>query len=146
MPGTVTMGTLSGLAPTLTAVRLALHVLGATVWVGGQIVLLGLVPTARTIGPDAPRRLAGAFARLAWPAYALLVLTGIWNVSTFTFSQQTTAWKVVLVVKVVLVALAGLATVLHGRARTRAGLAVWGSVAGVSSVAALYMGILLAGP
>lgn len=140
------IGAITGLAPTLTAVRLFLHVLGATVWVGGQIVMLGLVPTARTIGSDAPRRLAQAFARLAWPAYALLVVTGFWNISTFRFSEQTTAWKVVLGVKVALVALAGLATFLHSRAESRGALAVWGSVAGVSSVAALYMGILLSGP
>ncbi|MGP8060021.1 MAG: hypothetical protein ACLP9C_10335 [Acidimicrobiales bacterium] len=140
------LATLGGLAPTLTAVRLFLHVLGATVWVGGQIVMLGLVPAARTIGADAPRRLARAFARLAWPAYALLVVTGFWNVSTFSFAEQTTAWKVVLAVKVALVALAGLATLLHSRAGSRGALAVWGSIAGISSVAALYMGILLAGP
>ncbi len=82
------LATLGGLAPTLTAVRLFLHVLGATVWVGGQIVMLGLVPAARTIGADAPRRLARAFARLAWPAYALLVVTGFWNVSTFSFADR----------------------------------------------------------
>ena len=139
-------GGLSGLAPTSTAVRLSLHVLGATVWVGGQIVMLGLVPTARSMGPEAPRRLARAFARLAWPAYALLVVTGFWNISTFTLADQTTAWKVVLAVKVALVALAGLATALHARADSRGALAVWGSVAGVSSVAALYLGVALAGP
>ncbi len=48
--------------------------------------------------------------------------------------------------KVALVALAGLATLLHSRAGSRGALAVWGSIAGISSVAALYMGILLAGP
>ncbi len=89
--------------------------------------------------------LARAFARLAWPAYAVLVVTGLWNVSTFHWSAQSTAWKTVLIVKVVVVAVAGLATLLHSRARSRAALAIWGSVAGLASVAALVMGVLLAG-
>jgi putative copper export protein len=136
----------SGTAPAVDAVRLGLHVLAATVWVGGQIVMLGLLPAARSIGGDAPKQLARAFARLAWPAYALLWITGLWNISTFTFSDQSTAWKVVLWVKVVLVAVAGAATFLHGRARSRAGLAAWGSIAGIASIAALFMGVALAGP
>jgi putative copper export protein len=137
---------MSGLAPAVTAVRLGLHVLAATVWVGGQFVMLGLVPAARRIGTDAPRTLANAFARLSWPAFAVLVVTGFWNVATFHFADQTTAWKVVLVVKIVVVALAGLAALLHSRSRTKAGLAAWGSIAGLASVAALFMGVLLAGP
>lgn len=136
----------SDLAPALTIVRLGLHVLAAAVWVGGQIVLLGLLPTARGIGADAPRKLANAFARVAWPAYAVLVLTGFWNISTFHFSQQSTAWKVTLVVKLVVVALAGLATALHTRATSRRATAIWGAVAGLSSITALFMGIALAGP
>jgi putative copper export protein len=137
---------LSGLAPAVTAVRLGLHVLAATVWVGGQFVMVGLVPTARRLGTAAPRALANAFARLSWPAYAVLVVTGVWNVSTFHFADQTTAWKAVLVAKIVVVAVAGVAALLHSRARTKAGLAAWGSIAGLASVAALFMGILLAGP
>jgi hypothetical protein len=49
------------------------------------------------------------------------------------------------VVKIVVVALAGLATLLHSRAASKGALALWGSVAGLASVAALVMGILLAG-
>ncbi len=52
----------------MTAFRLFVHVLSASVWVGGQIVLVGLVPTVRELGPDAPRRVARAFNRIAWPA------------------------------------------------------------------------------
>lgn len=136
----------SGTAPVVTTIRLTLHVLAAAVWVGGQIVMLGLLPTARSLGGDAPKRLAQAFARLAWPAYAVLVVTGFWNVSTFTFSQQSAAWKAVLVVKLVVVALAGVATFLHTRATSRGAIAAWGAIAGLSSVLALVFGILLAGP
>jgi len=138
--------TAQGLAPALTTLRLGLHVLAAAVWVGGQIVMAGLVPVARRLESGAPKVLAQAFARLSWPAFVVVVATGFWNVSTFHFADQTTAWKVVLGVKIAIVALAGVAAFLHSRATTKAGLAAWGSVAGVCSIAALFMGVLLAGP
>ena len=58
------------------AIRLFVHVLAATVWVGGQLTLAGLVPGARRLGQDAPRVLARRFNRIAWPAFVVLVVTG----------------------------------------------------------------------
>ena len=46
-------------------VRLFIHVLAATVWVGGQITLGGLVPVVRKLGPEATRSVARQFNRLA---------------------------------------------------------------------------------
>ena len=133
------------LPPALLTIRLTLHVLAATVWVGGQIVMAGLVGPARGLGPDAPRTLARAFARLAWPAYLVLLVTGVWNISAVGYSTMDTAWKAVLIGKIAVVVLAGVGVLLHQRATTKRGLAVWGSVGGLASVAALVMGILLAG-
>jgi putative copper export protein len=133
------------LAPALTALRLSLHVAAATVWVGGQIVLVGLLPTVRRLSDEAPRSIARAFARLSWPAFAVLVATGIWNIAATHPSHQTTAWRVVLGVKIAVVALAGLAAYLHGRSTSRAGLAVWGSLSGSAALVALVLGVLLAG-
>src|SRR3984957_7481371 len=133
------------LASGLDTLRLTLHVLSASVWVGGQIVMMGLIGPARPLGSDAPKNLARAFARMAWPAYAVLVITGFWNLSTFQWADQRTAWKAVLIAKIVVVAMAGVGSLLHARASTRTALAVWGSVAGLASVAALVMGVLLAG-
>jgi len=48
------------LAPWVDTLRLSLHVLAASVWVGGQIVMLGLVGPSRGFGPDAPPALARA--------------------------------------------------------------------------------------
>ncbi len=132
------------LAPALDGVRLSLHVLAAAVWVGGQLTIAGLVPAARQVSDDAPRVLGRAFARLAWPAFALLVITGFWNIAAVHPSKQTTAWQVVLWVKLAVVVLAGVSTLLHQRANSRAAIAVWGSVAGSTSIAALVMGVLLA--
>jgi putative copper export protein len=133
------------LASGLDTLRLTLHVLAATVWVGGQIVMTGLVGPSRQIGSDAPKMLARAFARMAWPAFVVLVATGIWNVTAVHYSSQDSAWKAVLMAKIAVVIVAGVAVALHQRAGTKRQLAFWGSVGGVASVAALVMGILLAG-
>jgi putative copper export protein len=135
----------NGLAPALDTLRLTLHVLAATVWVGGQIVMTGLVGPARALGNDATKVLARAFARLAWPAFLVLVATGIWNVTAVHYSSQSSAWKAVLMAKILVVIVAGIAVGLHQRATTKGQLALWGSVGGTASVAALVMGILLAG-
>ena len=134
----------ASLAPAIDGVRLTLHVLAAAVWVGGQITVAGLLPTARSLGQDAPRRVARAFARVSWPAYAVLIITGFWNVSA-TSKGQPSAWKVVLGVKIAVVVMAGVAAWLHTVSRTRAGLAVWGAVGSISSLAALTLGVFLAG-
>jgi len=133
------------LAPTVEAIRLFLHVLAATVWVGGQIVVAGMVPTARGMGAGAPAALARAFARISWPAYGLLVVTGFWNIAADHVSAQRSAWQAVLAVKIAVVALAGVAALLHGRSRSTGAVAFWGGVTALASVAALFMGILLAG-
>jgi putative copper export protein len=133
------------LAPALDTVRLTLHVLAAAVWVGGQIVMTGLVGPARGLGGDATKTLARAFARMAWPAFLVLILTGIWNITAVHASSATSAWKAVLMAKIVIVLIAGVAVGLHQRATSKAQLALWGSVGGLASVTALVMGILLAG-
>ncbi|HUY21840.1 MAG TPA: hypothetical protein VMV22_05825 [Acidimicrobiales bacterium] len=132
------------LAPALDGLRLSVHVLAASVWVGGQITMVGLLPAARGLGEGAPRALARAFGRVQWPAYGLLVVTGLWNVSSDHAGQSHT-WQAVLGVKITVVVLAGLAAYLHARATTRRGLAVWGAIASLSSLGALVLGVFLAG-
>jgi putative copper export protein len=129
---------------TLETVRLFLHVLAATVWVGGQITLAGLVPGLRNLSPDAPRAVGRRFAQLAWPAYAVLVATGIWNVvaEDVTWSGR---YGTTLIVKIVVVAISGSSAWVHGISRSRRLLAVSGAVAGVSAIAALFLGVLLHG-
>ncbi|MGH9021458.1 MAG: hypothetical protein ACRDV0_10705 [Acidimicrobiales bacterium] len=138
------MAAVQQLAPAVDGLRLALHVLAAAVWVGGQITLAGLLPTARGFGTDAPRALARACARVEWPAYAVLLGTGVWNVAAVG-SHAGHAWQAVLGVKLAVVLLAGVATWLHTRATSRAALAAWGAIGSLSSVAALVLGVLLAG-
>jgi putative copper export protein len=124
-------------------VRLFAHVLAATVWVGGQLTLAFLVPPLRRLGAQLPRAAAQAFNRVAWPAFAVLVVTGIWNVFAVR-GQVHGAYEVTLWVKIALVAVSGLTAWLHARATSATGLAVFGALTGLSAIAALFAGILLA--
>jgi putative copper export protein len=133
------------LSPAVNGIRLTLHILAATIWVGGQFTVAGLLPTVRGLGEDASKKVARALAVLLWPAFVVLVITGLWNVSTITFKDAPSAWKAVLMVKIVVVVIAGVGVFLHQRSTSKRGLAVWGSVGATASVAALVMGVFLAG-
>ena len=123
-------------------VRLFVHVLAATIWVGGQLTLAGLVPGLRRVSPEAPRLVARRFNLIAWPAFAVLVATGVANVVAVK-PEWSSAYGRTLEVKLAFVALSGIAAFVHSRARSRRGLAVWGAVSGLSAVAALLLGVLL---
>jgi putative copper export protein len=124
-------------------IRLFLHVLAATVWVGGQLTLAGLVTTVRDIDVAAPRLVARRFNLIAWPAFAVLIATGVWNLLEIHIDDRSTEYQVTLLVKLMIVALSGIAAFLHTVSRTRTGLAVWGALSGLSSVAALFFGVWL---
>ena len=124
-------------------VRVFLHVVAAAVWVGGQFTLAGLLGTVRGLGDDAPRAVARAFARVAWPAYGVLVLTGIWNLLEVEIGDQSSEYTVTLAVKVLVVVASGVAAAAHAVSRSRAVLAIGGAVAGVTSLAAVFLGVML---
>lgn len=128
---------------TLDALRLFLHVVAATVWVGGQLVLAALVPALRRVSAEAPRAAARAFDRVAWPAFGVLVVTGVWNV--VALGDRGAAYRTTLIVKLVLVAASGITAFLHARATSRSALAVFGTLTGVTALGALFVGIVLAG-
>ena len=128
----------------LDALRLFLHVLAATVWVGGQLTLAALVPALRAAGADIPRVAARRFNVVAWPAFGVLIATGVWNIVAER-DQVHGRYETTLIVKLVLVAVSGLSAWLHTRSRSTAGLAVFGALTAASALAALLLGVVLAG-
>jgi len=124
---------------TVADVRLFLHVLAATIWVGGQITLGALVPALR--GFEGVTKVAARrYNMIAWPAFAVLALTGVWNILDGDIggpAQRT------LEVKLVFVLLSGVAAFLHTRATSKAGLAVWGALGALGALAALFFGVQL---
>ena len=128
---------------TAATVRIFLHVLAASVWVGGQLTLAGLVPGLRAIDPEAPRAVARRFSRVAWPAYAVVVATGVWNLVEVDIGDTSTEYQTTVFVKLLVVAASGIAAAYHQRARSRRGLAVGGALSGLTALTALALGVLL---
>jgi uncharacterized membrane protein len=113
-------------------IRLFLHVLAATVWVGGQLTL-------------APRTIARRFNRIAWPAFGVLFLTGLWNLAETHVGDRSSEWIATLFAKLAIVALSGISAALHTRAATKKALAIWGALSGLSALLALFYGVQLHG-
>ena len=127
-------------------IRLFLHVVAAMVWVGGQIVLAALVPAVRRAGGrDSTRVVARRFQFVAWPAFAFLVATGVWNLMEVDVGDQSSAYLTTLTVKLGLVVVSGLCAFGHTMlARRRPALG--GALAGVALLAALgatFLGVLI---
>jgi putative copper export protein len=133
------------LASALDILRLSLHVLAATIWVGGQFVLAGLLGTVRTMGEGAPKKIAQAFGRMSWPAYWLLIATGVWNYLAIDHKAATSSWNAAFGVKMLMVVLAGLGSYLHTKAKTPQARGIYAGVASLASVAALVLGVAIAG-
>lgn len=134
------------LAVSWDTIRLFLHVLAATIWVGGQLTLAALVPALRRFGAEVPRAAARRFNQVAWVAFAVLLVTGVWNIVAVRGQiSHDDSYRVTLIVKLVVVGVSGVTAALHARARSATGRAVFGALTGTSAMAALFLGVLLAG-
>ncbi|WP_420638689.1 CopD family protein [Candidatus Poriferisocius sp.] len=123
--------------------RVFLHILGAAVWVGGQIVVAALVPALRRVGPEATQAAARQFARVAWPFFAVAVVSGIWNLAEVEFDDVATSYHVTLTVKVVLVIATGVAAWRHSVATNPRRIALTGALSGLTAVGTVLVGVAL---
>ena len=132
------------------------HVIAACVWIGGQATVALLIPLLR--GHGALARLAGQrYQTVAWPAYAILVITGLANVSNAGLEWSTLFDSPpgrTLAVKLGLVAVSGLAAGVHAflqapwhsdpAAGRPVAAAVLGSVSLLTAVLAALYGVAIA--
>ena len=127
----------------LESIRLFLHVTAATVWVGGQLTLLGLLPVLRAFGSDAPNAAAQRFNRIAWLAFGVLFVTGIWSLLAESPSSRGPAWNATLGLKLLMVAATGIAAAFHAGARSKAIFAAGSAVSLFAGLAAVLLGVML---
>ena len=127
----------------LDAIRTFLHLFGVAGWVGGQVLMVGLMPVLRSLGPDAPKAAAQRFARVAWPCFALAVVTGLWGLAEVGLGDRDTDYLVTLLVKLLLVALSGTSAALHATTRSPALRGATGGVGFLAALGALLAGALL---
>jgi putative copper export protein len=130
---------------TTSDIRLFLHVLGASVWVGGQIIFLALVPVLRRLGNDVLKPVARQMTRILLVGFALVIATGIWNLVAVDLGSQSQAYRTTLYVKLAAVAVSGLAAWIHMRVTGARARALWGATTGLAALVALLLGVVLAG-
>ena len=123
-------------------IRVTLHVLAASIWVGGQIVLIALMPTLQRKAPEAVVPAARAFAWVAWPAFGVLMLTGFWSM-TASGLMLDPASRTTILMKMVLMLLSGAGVGLHTFAKRPAFKAIWGTVGLLAALGALLLGVSL---
>lgn len=125
-------------------IRIFLHILGVTVWVGGQVVMLSLLPVLRASGvEELPAQAAQAFQRVAWPAFALAFVTGIWNIFEVDMADATTAYSMTFGIKFLLVIISGLAAYIHAKSDKASIKGMTGALGFVSSLGALLLGFVI---
>lgn len=124
-------------------IRMFVHVLAAVVWVGGQLTLAGLVPVLRPLGQEVTRAAANRFALLAWPAFAVLTFTGIWNAMAMDVQATSDRWKTTFGIKMTCYLITGGGAALHSLVKKRWALALGGAMAGLGAVAVLFCAVAL---
>ena len=90
------------------------------------------------------RAAARRFNQVAWTAFAVLVITGVWNIVAVRGKISPDA-SYRVTVKLIVVGVSGITAGLHARARSTTSLAVSRALTGASALAALFLGVLLAG-
>jgi len=128
----------------LDALRIFLHLFGVAGWVGGQVLMVGLMPVLRSLGPDAPRAAARRFARVAWPCFGLAVATGLWSLAEVGLADRDSGYLVTLLVKLLLVGMSGAAAGAHATTRSPALRGITGGLGFLTAIGALLTGAMLA--
>ena len=131
------------LSPTADTIRLFLHVIASAVWVGGQFVVAGIVPGMRRSHPEALKTLAQGFGRVAWPAFGVAVITGMWSLMDIDITSMSSAYQGTVLLKIAFAVVAGIAAAIHSAGKSKVAMAVGGALGAVCSVAALFLGMLL---
>ena len=126
-------------------IRMTLHILAATVWVGGQLTLAGLVPVLRGLAEDAPRLAARRFNVIAWAALAVLFATGLWSIFEAGMADRPSEYHITLGVKLLVVGASAAGAAVHAFGRSRAALAIGGALGLVMAIAAVFFGVMLRG-
>ncbi len=129
----------------LDAVRVFIHVLSITVWVGGQIVLGAVMPALRKSNRESTLVVANAYNKVAWPAFGVALLTGFWGMLDAYADEVTSAWSQLIGIKIFVVLLSGAAAFAHQRTSNTMLKAASAAIALLLALVALFMGAVLTG-
>ena len=129
---------------TLDTIRIFLHVGAVTIWVGGQIVMMAILPVLKEAGVEGlPAKVAQGFANIAFPALAVAIFTGIWNIFAIDIENATTAWNMVFGFKFLLVLLSGFGAVKHKNATDPKQKGLFGAIGFGAAILAMFLGYVI---
>jgi hypothetical protein len=98
----------------------------------------------RKAGADVPKSVAQQFNKIAWPAFGVLIITGVWNIqANHDEISHVADYRATLWAKLGFVALSGISAYLHMKASTKKGLAIWGAATALFALLALFFGLVL---
>jgi len=126
---------------TLDTIRIFLHILAASIWVGGQFVLANVVSGLRCDHRDALPVVARAFARVAWPAFGTTVVTGVW--SLLSIDTLDSDAQIALALKIVAVVVSGGAAAAHSVSSSRLVKALGGALGSIAAVIAMLLAVIV---
>ncbi len=132
------------ISPTLDSIRIFLHIIAVGVWVGGQIVLAGIVPKMRAVAPESMQTLAQGFARVAWPAFVVILFTGVWGLASIDMANESSQYLATFGIKMLLVGGTVIATLIHSQGTSKAAKGIGGAASLLTALAAAFLGILMA--
>ena len=87
--------------------------------------------------------LAQAFARVAWPAFGLTLLTGMWNLMAVDITNTSSAYQATLLLKIAVAIASGAFAAVHAVGKSKAALAVGGALGALCAIGAMFLGVVL---
>ena len=128
----------------LDTIRIFIHILSVTVWVGGQIAMMAIMPILKEAGVEGlGAKVAQGFSNIAFPALAVAIFSGIWNIVSIDMANATMVWNIVFGIKFLLVILSGFGAVRHKNATDPKQKGLFGAIGFGSAVIAMFLGYVI---
>lgn len=141
----------------LNAIRIFIHVLAISIWVGGQFTLAASAKALRAAGPEIAGTAARGFARIAWPAFGVAWASGMWNLYAVRIQERPTDYQITVAIKLLAVLASGIVAFIHlqagkgarnardevTRTRARRRSAILGMLSAFTALGALLLGVSL---
>ena len=106
--------------------------------------VLALLPVLRSAGVEGlPSKAAQAFQKVAWPAFGLAFVTGIWNILAVDMANTTFAYSMVFGIKFLLVLISGAAAFVHARTDKASIRGMTGGIGFLAAVVAMFLGFVM---
>ena len=84
-----------------------------------------------------------AASKVAWPAFVVAVLTGVWNLMAVDITTASSAYQATALLKIAVAIASGVFAAVHSFGRTKLALALGGALGALSAILAMFLGVLL---